>query len=115
MEIGIDIEENIRFKDFSDKKLNRIFTENEINYAKMFADSENHFCSFWCVKEATVKAFSNKSINFKDIEISHTKDGKPFIVKNETILNELKKLNCTEIKISISHSKTHSTAVCLIY
>ncbi|MBQ8424858.1 MAG: holo-ACP synthase [Clostridia bacterium] len=115
MEIGIDLEEIERFKNFDDKKLQRIFTENEINYARKFVNCEKNFCAMWCVKEAVIKVFSNKTINFKDIEVMHTENGKPYIVKNEIILNELIKNNCTEIKISISHSKTHSTAVCLIY
>lgn len=115
MEIGIDIEENSRFKNFSDDKLTRMFTQNEIEYAKKFVNFENHLCAFWCAKEAVIKAFSNKKIEFTQIEISHNEDGKPFIVKNETIKMFLKQSNFTDIKISISHAKDYSTAVCLLY
>lgn len=115
MEIGIDIEENIRFKNFTDEKLEKIFTKSEILYAKKFLDKEKHFCAFWCAKEATIKAFSNKTINLKEIEICHDDTGKPYINLNKTISSELKKLNYSTIKISISHSKNYSTAICLIY
>lgn len=115
MEIGIDIEEIDRFKNFSDSKLKKIFTESEISYAKKFIDYEKHLCAFWCVKEATIKAFSNTKINFLEIEINHKENGCPFIVKNQTILNELNRLNLSEIKISISHSNSYATATCLIY
>lgn len=115
MEIGIDIEQNERFKDITSHFIKRVYTENEVAYAQRFKNSYEHFCAFWCAKEATVKAFSNLKIPFLEIEISATKKGKPFIVKNKTILSELKKLGLSDIKISLSHSKDYSTAVCLIY
>ena len=115
MEIGVDIEKNERFKTVSKHFLERVYTQNELLYAHKHKNSHEHLCAFWCAKEATVKAFSNLKIPFLEIEISATPEGKPFIVKNETILNELKKANCTEIKISLSHSKDYSTATCIIY
>ena len=115
MEIGIDIEQNNRFKDFSAEKLNKIFTQKEIDYAMKFIDYEKHFCAFWCVKEAVIKAFSNKMLNFKDIQIDHAENGKPFLIKTPQIKNELERVSLNEIKISISHSKDYSVATCLIY
>lgn len=115
MEVGIDIEKNDRFKTVSEHFINRTFTKNEIEYANKFINKHEKFCSFWCVKEATVKAFSNLAINFQDIEVLATPEGKPYIVKNEIILNELKKLGFNDIKISISNAKEYSTAICIIY
>ena len=115
MEIGIDIEQNERFKNKSKHFLERVYTKNELAYAEKFKNSYEHLCAFWCAKEAAVKAFSNLKIPFLEIEISATASGKPFIVKNETIKSELNKLGLTEIKISLSHSKDYSTAVCVIY
>ena len=115
MEIGIDIEQNERFKDITQHFKERVFTENELLYASKFKNSHEHLCAFWCAKEATVKAFSNLKIPFLEIEISATQNGKPFIVKNKTILNELKNIGLSDIKISLSHSKDYSTAICLLY
>ena len=115
MEIGIDIEENERFKNFKENHLTKMFTDYEIIYAKQFVDYENHLCAFWCVKESVIKAFSNKKLDFLQIQINHYDDGKPYIVKTPTIINELQQKNLNEIKISISHSKHYSTAVCIIY
>ena len=115
MELGIDIEQNERFKDISDKFKSRAFTTSEIEYAEKRANKHQVYCSFWCVKEATVKAFSNRALNFQEINILATPEGRPYIEKNNTIKNELKKLGMTEIKISISNAKDYSTAVCLIY
>ena len=115
MEVGIDIEQNERFKNVTEKFIERAYTKNEIAYATKFVNRHEQFCALWCVKEATVKAFSNLKIPFQEIEVSATPEGRPFIVKNETILNELKKAGCTEIKVSLSHSKDYSTAIVLIY
>lgn len=115
MEIGIDIEQNSRFKNMSLEKLKRIFTENEIEYAQKFSDPEKHFCAFWCGKEALVKALSNKSLKFSEIEIQHSERGKPFFVINELLKNELERLGLSAIKISLSHSIDYSTAMCIIY
>lgn len=114
MEIGIDIEQNERFKIVSDAFLKRAFTKNEIEYAKKFKNAYENYCAFWCVKEAVVKAFSNRKLCFQEIEVSATEEGRPFIVLNDTIKNELYKAGATEIKISISHSKDYSTAICII-
>lgn len=114
MEIGIDIEQNERFKTVSDAFLKRAFTKSEIEYAQRFKNAYENYCAFWCVKEAVVKAFSNRKLCFQEIEVSATEEGRPFIVLNDTIKNELKKADATEIKISISHSKDYSTAICII-
>ena len=114
MEVGIDIEQNERFKHVSKKFLERAFTPAEIEYASKFKNSYENFCSLWCVKEAVVKAFSNRQLCFQNIEVSSTKEGRPIIVLNETIKSELKKAGAKEIKISLSHSKEYSTAICII-
>ena len=115
MEIGIDIEQNERFKNVSQKFIERAYTANEIAYAEKFVNKHEQYCSLWCVKEATVKAFSNLAIPFAEIEVQATSEGRPFIVKNETIKTNLEKLGFSEIKVSLSHSKDYSTAVVLIY
>lgn len=115
MELGIDIEQNERFKNVSEAFIKRAFTPSEIEYAEKSVNKHQIFCSFWCVKEATVKAFSNRALNFQEINITATEEGRPYIIKNETIKKELKKLGMSEIKISISNAKDYSTAVCLIY
>lgn len=115
MEIGIDIEKNERFKDLAQNVLERTFTKNELEFAYRYKNFYEQLCAMWCVKEATVKAFSNLKIPFLEIELVHTPSGKPEIVKNKTIKAELEKLGLNEIKVSLSHSKDYATAVVLIY
>jgi phosphopantetheine--protein transferase-like protein len=86
----------------------------EIEYASKFKNSHENYCSLWCVKEAVVKAFSNRKLCFQDIEVSSTPLGRPYIILNETIKKELEKAGAKEIKISLSHSKDYSTAICII-
>ena len=115
MEIGIDIEQNERFKHLSTHALERIFTKQELDFAMQYKNYHEQLCAMWCMKEATVKAFSNLKIPFLEIELSHTETGKPEIVKNQTITTELERLGCSEIKVSLSHSKDYATATVLIY
>lgn len=115
MELGIDIEQNERFKDISENFKARAFTPSEIEFAEKRKNKHQVYCSFWCVKEAVVKAFSNRALNFQSINILATKEGRPYIELNETIKSELEKLGMQEIKISISNAKDYSTAVCIIY
>ena len=115
MEIGIDIEQNERFKHLSSHALERIFTKQELDFAMKYKNFHEQLCAMWCVKEATVKAFSNLTIPFLEIELCHASSGKPEIAKNQTILTELEKLGYSEIKVSLSHSKDYATATVLIY
>lgn len=115
MELGIDIEQNERFKNISESFKTRAFTPSEIEYAEKRTNKHQVYCSFWCVKESVVKAFSNRALNFQQINILATEEGRPYIEMNETIKQELQKLGMSEIKISISNAKDYSTAVCLIY
>ena len=115
MEIGIDIEQNDRFRHLSAHALERIFTKQELDFAMKYKNYHEQLCAMWCMKEATVKAFSNLKIPFLEIELAHLPSGKPEIVKNKTIMTELEKLGYSEIKVSISHSKDYATATVLIY
>ncbi len=109
--IGIDIEQNDRFNDKTLKELKRIFSAKEIEYAKQFKFAEQHFCGFFCVKEALVKALDNKELIFNKISVIHNASGKPYIENNVYIKTLLKQYNLTEIEVSISHTKDYSTAV----
>ena len=115
MEVGIDIEQNERFKNISQRVIEKAFTPSEIEYAEKHINKHEILCSFWCVKEATVKALSNRALNFQQINIMATPEGRPYIEMNDYVKNELSKLGMTEIKISISHAKDYSTAICIVY
>ena len=109
--IGIDVLEIKRIKNLAkdEKKLNKIFTKNEIEYFKKYKDNAERVCGFYCAKEAIKKALCcPNNLSFLDIEITHEQNGKP-------VVNIDKKLyNINNIEISISHSKTVAVAICLV-
>lgn len=114
MEIGIDIEQNSRFVNKSKKFFEELFLPEEIFYANKHAKSYEHYCAFWCVKEAVIKAFGNITFDAHDICIMHDESGKPYVKLNEKFKMLLKEKNLSEIKISISHTKDYTTAICLL-
>lgn len=112
---GTDIIEIDRIKksieDIGEAFLNRVFTENEIDYC----ESKNvtkyqHYAARFAGKEAVFKAISTNlkdkySITWKDIEIQNDEQGKPYINLygiNQEIFES--------IDISISHCKKYATA-----
>lgn len=114
MEIGIDLEECLRFKNLSEKVMSRVYTKSEIAYASGFVTKHEKLCAMWCVKEATIKALGRNDISYFDIEILHDSRNKPFVKINEKLKAALSKIGASEIKISISHTKKYATAVCVV-
>jgi holo-[acyl-carrier protein] synthase len=95
-----------------DKFINRIFTENEINYCNNKVDSFIHFAGRFAAKEAIKKALLSSekidSVNMKSIEIISGKNRKPEV--NLVISSELK----FQCKVSISHTAEYAIAFALI-
>jgi len=95
-----------------DKFINRIFTENEINYCNNKVDSFIHFAGRFAAKEAVTKALLSSekidSVNMKSIEIISGKNRKPEV--NLIISSELK----FQCKVSISHTAEYAVAFALI-
>lgn len=112
--IGIDMEKISRFEHFTIEGLKRIFTEKEIKYATQFENNLEHFCGFFCVKEAFVKALDDNTLNYSSIEVLHTETGKPYINITPYIQSILKEHFKSRIEISISHCKEYATAVVLV-
>lgn len=105
--IGVDIEDIERFKNKSQKFLDRIFTENEQIYCKSFLMQESHLAVRFCAKEAVVKALSGygiKNIHYKEIEIFHDENKCPKV----RILKEISQNIVFEI--SLSHDRNKAIA-----
>ncbi len=115
--IGTDIVSIPRLKksitsSVGDKFINRIFTENEINYCNNKVDSFIHFAGRFAAKEAITKALLSSekidSINMKSIEIISGKNRKPEV--NLIISSELK----FQCKVSISHTDEYAIAFAIL-
>ena len=119
MQVGIDILEISRFIEIekSETKLKKMFTGNELNYFSRFNEKLSHIAGTFCAKEAFVKALKTgfcKDVSLLDVEILRNANGAPFVniqtEKIKKLLPENKKVD-----ISISHSDSMATAICIIY
>ena len=95
-----------------DKFINRIFTENEINYCSSKIDSFINFAGRFAAKEAITKALLSSekidSVNMKSIEITSGKNRKPEV---NLRLNIKMQYQC---KVSISHTDEYAIAFALL-
>ena len=109
---GVDIIEVRRIRQAVDKWgddfLGRIFTDKELEIAKSRVARYEHLAGRFAAKEAIFKALLDKEINWKDIEISNDKDGKPLC----RILKKAK--NKFDIQVSISHVKNYAVASAIV-
>jgi holo-[acyl-carrier protein] synthase len=86
--------------------LNRVFTEDEIAYSLKKRYPMQHLAARFAAKEAIFKAFgTNPKLNFKDIEISNDKFGRPYCV-----INKKRPL----ISLSLSHTDNYAVACAII-
>ena len=120
--IGVDTIEIERFAlwhTYSQKKLSRIFSPQEIDYClQQLHKSAERFAARFAAREALFKALSyaqpNHSLPFltlcSRISIAKT-DGRPYIVINGDIGIDLTGL---VFHLSLSHSRTHATAFIVI-
>ena len=120
--IGVDIIKNKRIKILINNKtfIKRTFGKKEVKFSKKTLNKTNYFAKRFAAKESFVKAIGSgfrDGINFKDIEISNNKLGKPYYIVNKKIKNFLKKkmnLNNFNLFLSISDEKEYSIAFTII-
>ena len=120
--IGVDIINNIRIRLLLKNKsfISRIFSKNEILNSKKIINKTNFFSKRFAAKEALAKALGTgfrNNLNFKDIEISNDKLGKPYYLINNRIkrlIIKKKKVNNFELFLSISDEKEYSIAFTII-
>lgn len=113
---GTDIIEIHRIKDsiekFGESFLNKIYTKTEIEYCESKNNAKyQHYAARFAAKEAIFKAISklltNKfELDWKNAEITNSKDGKPEIRFINTNIQE----KIQSIDISISHCKEYAIA-----
>lgn len=118
--IGVDIIEIDRIRKsierFGDHFLNKIYTQNELDYCLAKHNKYQHLAARFAAKEAIYKAIASgweKEATWKNIEITNEQNGLP-IVKFLGKLNDFI-LDGKEIKISLSHSENYVVAVAIIY
>ena len=116
--VGTDIVKNSRIKKLIKNKkfINRIFTSSEIKDSKKINHKVLFFSKRFAAKEAFVKSLGTgfaHNINFKDINVSKKRSGKPYLTISNKLKNTLKKkLKLKKIKIflSLSDEREYSVA-----
>ena len=120
--IGVDIIENKRIKNSikNYRFKERIYSSKELKQSTLSKDKIGYFSKRFAAKEAFAKALGTgfrMNINFKDIEVTSDKKGKPQYVKTKKITKiiqknfKVKNFNCF---LSISDDKNYSTAFAII-
>ena len=120
MRTGIDIVEVSRFKIMNEHKntLNEVFTDYEISYIGKASNVLSRMAGLFAAKEAVLKAIGigvYGGLKLTDIEIMHEDSGRPYVVPNKSISKYLNELKCSGIDISISHTNSVATAICILY
>ena len=116
--VGTDIVKNSRIKKLIKNKkfINRIFTSSEIKDSKKINQKVLFFSKRFAAKEAFVKSLGTgfaHNINFKDINVSKKRNGKPYLTLSNKLKNILKrklKLKKVKIFLSLSDEREYSVA-----
>ncbi len=112
--VGTDIIEVMRIARSIDEHgkrfLDRLFTDKEQVYCDQHKESALRYAGRFAVKEAIVKAIGF-GVNWTDIEVTNDEKGKPLATLSDALSSQLKS---PKIHVSLSHCKTHATAVAVI-
>ena len=119
--LGTDIVEIKRIREMlnkhSDLFINKIFTEDEKHEAQQRSNNYTYFAGRWAAKEATAKALGTgfgKNCSWKDISIENNIQGKPIINLSNSAAETFKKLQGTNILLSISHECEYACATVIL-
>ncbi len=116
--IGTDIIECLRIAQMIDRHgelfVNRVYTPYEIEYCQSRKAATQHFAGRWAAKEAILKAIGTgwrKGISWRDMEIRGNPHGRPSVLLCGGAREVADALGVSEVLISISHCRSHATAM----
>lgn len=118
---GVDIVDIYRIKNILKNRreefYNRLFTEREISYIKDKKHSPKTVAAIFAGKEAVSKALGTGigQVGWKDLEILHDENGKPYVVLSKKAAGLSKKLRIDTFDISISHEERYAIAFVIGY
>jgi holo-[acyl-carrier protein] synthase len=118
--IGTDIVECLRIAKMIERHaelfLTRVYTPHEIDYCTARKAATQHYAGRFAAKEAVLKALGTgwtRGMHWRDIEIRNDMGGKPRIALSGAARELCEKLRIVEMQISISHCRTHATAMAI--
>ena len=117
--VGVDIIEISRIKDAAEKNtsfIEKIYTENEIEYLKSRNFRPEYLAGRFAAKEAISKALGTGIFQFsmREIEIDRNANGKPVVILRGKAKQIAQKFGEYKIHISISHSRENAVAYAVL-
>ncbi len=119
--IGIDLVENERIEKiiskWGQKFLQRVFSENEINYCGRHIQSSLHYGARFAAKEAFLKALGiglGRGVKLREIEVVHDDQGKPDLTLHGEANLQIEQRQITRIHLSLTHTKNYATAIVIL-
>ena len=111
--IGTDLVEIERFRTVLERTpgiKTRTFTEAEQTYADTKNDPAERYAVRWAAKEAVMKAMGVGlgAVDMVHIEVVRAESGAPSILLHETAAAKAAELGISEIKITLTHTKSLS-------
>lgn len=116
--IGVDIVEVDRMSFFleSQRRMQKIFTDNEIKYIKEKNMNLQSAAGFWAAKEAFSKALGTGFVGFSllDVEVIAAENKRPYIILHSDAARIYSEKCGKHIFLSISHEKKYAVANVII-
>ncbi len=114
---GVDLVEVQRFEKtvrrLGNRFLTRVFTPEELKYAKERKTMMQHLAARFAAKEAVVKALGapkGLGLKWKDLEITRTPAGKPQAVFKGSMARWKK----YQVHLSLTHTHEHAIATAIV-
>ena len=120
--IGIDLIDNSRIQVLHEKYgqifAKKILSESEMIEFKKSRSPVSYLAKHFASKEALSKALGTglyrRGIFPSNLTVDHNDAGKPFFIKNDSLLEVLKSISASNIFLSISDTNSHSAAMVLV-
>lgn len=97
--------------------IERLFSNDEIDYCNSKSKREIHFAARFAAKEAFFKALGTgwrDGMKWEEISVKNDKLGKPEVELQGKTLDIFRKKNMEKINLSISHTKLYAVAFVVI-
>jgi len=120
--IGIDLIDNSRIQVLHEK-YGQVFAKKILSEAEMIEFKKSrtpvsylakHFASKEALSKALGTGLYRRGIFPSKLTVDHDDIGKPFFIKNDSLLEVLKSISASNIFLSISDTDSHSTAMVLV-
>jgi holo-[acyl-carrier protein] synthase len=108
----LDIERLERALERRPRLAQRLFSEQELEYAARHARPARHLAARFCAKEAVAKALGMEGWNFRDVEVVAT-GGAPEVRLSGAVAERARELAVQPV-VSLTHTDTTAGAVALL-